>query len=137
MNDEIKKILKKLKGSLLGIGINDPSMFDIIEKNDNINLCYLLSNNEKNNSKKFKMYKKNRTKKINIKKLSKYFRIKSIDYIVCDYNVVKKYIRSFQGESVYINKKKIYLYGNINDLGNLKEKYERFAKDIKLKKIDN
>ena len=44
MNNQILKIIKKLKGSLLGIGLNEENLLDAIENNDNIQTCYLLNN---------------------------------------------------------------------------------------------
>lgn len=135
MEEKLIKELKIIKGSLLCIGLSSPLMLDIIRDNENVKECYLISDNKKR-GKKFNMHKKGRKKKVNIKKLSKYFRIKSVDNIICNYNVIKKYIRSFQGESVYINRKKLYIYGDIKDYEIVKEKYMRFSKDIESFKKD-
>ncbi len=132
MKEEILKIIDNMQGSLLGIGIDDETMLEKIENNSNINLCYILSNGGKGKNKKFKLFKKGRSKKVNIKKLKKYFNKKSIDNILCDYRVVKRFIRSFMSGSIYINKKKLYIYGDLKDLKSLKERYERYTKDIEL-----
>lgn len=132
MKEEILKIIDNMQGSLLGIGIDDETMLEKIENNSNINLCYILSNGGKEKNKKFKLFKKGRSKKVNIKKLKKYFNKKSIDNILCDYRVVKRFIRSFMSGSIYINKKKLYIYGDLKDLKSLKERYERYTKDIEL-----
>lgn len=132
MKEKIIEEIEKMKGSLLGIGINDEIILNKIEDNDKINLCYILSNGGKEKNKKFKLLKKGRNKKVNIKKLKKYFRKKSIDNIICDYNVIKRFTRSFIGGSIYINKEKLYIYGSINDLNQLKEKYEKYTKMIEL-----
>lgn len=136
MKENIIKEIKKMKGSLLGIGIDDPSMLDEIEKNDNIDLCYILSNGGKANNKKFKLFKKGRTKKINIKKIRNYFRKKSLDNVLCDYNIIKKYYRSFISNSIYINKGKLIIYGNIKELEKIKEKYKRYTEDIEEKRTN-
>ena len=44
MNKQILEIINNLKGSLLGIGLNDNTFLDAIEQNNNINTCYLLNN---------------------------------------------------------------------------------------------
>ncbi len=132
MKDKILNIIDNMAGSLLGIGIDDDSMLEKIENNKKIDLCYILSNGGSKNNKKFKLFKKGRDKKINIKKLKKFFKKKSIDNVLCDYNVIKKFSRNFMGGSVYINKGKLYIYGNIQDLKNLKERYERYTKDVEL-----
>ena len=131
MKDKIILEVRKMQGNLIGIGTDDELILDEIEKNDNINLCYILSNGG-SGKKKFKLFKKGRSKKVNIKKLSRYFRLRSIDNILCNYNTVKKYIRSFIGESIYISNGNIYLYGDIKDLENLENKYKKFTEDIKV-----
>ena len=136
MKEKIIKEIKTMKGSLLGIGINDNSMLDAIENNDNIDLCYILSNGGRAENKKFKLFKKGRTKKINIKKLKKHFRKKSLDNVLCDYKVIKKFYKSFVPNSIYINKGKLLIYGNIKELEKIKEKYERYTDDIKIEKTN-
>ena len=137
MKENIIKEIKNMSGSLLGIGIDDTSMLDAIENNDNIDLCYILSNGGKTDNKKFKLFKKGRTKKINIKKLKKHFRKKSLHNILCDYKVIKKFYKSFVPSSIYINKGKLYIYGNIKELDKIKEKYKRYTNDIKIEKKNN
>ena len=136
MKENILKEIKNMIGSLLGIGIDDTSMLDAIENNDNIDLCYILSNGGKNKNKKFKLFRKGRTKKINIKKLKKHFKKKSIDNVLCDYKVIKKFYKSFVPNSIYINKGKLLIYGNIKELDRIKEKYERYTNDIKTEKTN-
>ena len=136
MKENIIKEIKVMKGSLLGIGIDDNSMLDTIENNEKIDLCYILSNGGKTENKKFKLFKKGRTKKINIKKLKKHFRKKSLDNVLCDYKVIKKFYKSFVPNSIYINKGKLLIYGNIKELDKIKEKYERYTDDIKIKKTN-
>lgn len=134
MKENILKEIKSMKGALLGIGIDDATMLDAIEENKKIDLCYILSSGGKTENKKFKLYKRGRTKKINIKKIRKYFRKKSIDNILCDYKVIKKFYRSFVPNSIYINKGKLLIYGDIKELDKIKEKYERYTNDIKIEK---
>ena len=131
MKERIISEIKSMEGNLIGIGTDDADMLAAIENNDDIDLCYILSNGGSGN-KRFKLFKKGRSKKVNIKKLSKYFRLRSIDNILCDYDTVKKYIRSFIGESIYIIRGYIYLYGNIKDLGDLDSKYKRYTDDVKI-----
>lgn len=134
MKDKILELIDSMEGSLLGIGIDDETLLEKIERNSKIDLCYILSNNGKEKGKKFKLFQKGRNKKINIKKLKKYFKKKSLDNVLCDYNAVKKFTRSFISGSIYINKGCLYIYGNIGDLKTLKEKYEKYTSKIKLLK---
>lgn len=133
MENKIIKLLKGLNGSLLGIGLDNELMLDAINENDNIDLCYLFSN-AKIRGKKFNSYGKGKNKTVNIKKLRKYFKKKSLDNVVCNYEVIKKYIRGFVSNSVYINRDKLYIYGNLKDLESLEEKYKRYTDDIEIKK---
>ena len=70
MNKKLLEIINSLKGSLLGIGLNDDILLDAIEKNDDIYTCYLLTNISRS-GKKFSMTKRGKNKKINIKKIKK------------------------------------------------------------------
>lgn len=138
MEEEIIKEIKRMSGSLLGIGIDDKSILDEIEKNDKIDLCYILSNNFGGTSKKrFNIFERGKRKTVNIKKLKKHFKKKSIDNIICNYNIVKPFYRPFVSNSVNINKGKLYLYGNKKDKEKIKEKYLRYTKDIKDIEIKN
>ncbi len=131
MENELLKIIKKIKGSLLGIGMTESILLDAIEENDNIDTCYILSNVSLT-GKKFNMIKKGRNKKINIKKLKKKFKKKSLDTVICNYDIIKQFYRSFVPNSIYINKGYLYIYGNKKDLENLSKKYQRYTKDIEL-----
>lgn len=134
MKDMIIEEIKKMSGSLVGIGTDDVSFLEAIDDNNKIDLCYILSNGGKNGKKKFKLFRGGRTKTVNIKKLSKYFRLKSIDNILCEYGTVKRYIRPFIGESIFMSKGKIFIYGSIKDLSNLEEKYKRYNSKTELVK---
>ena len=131
MENELLKIIKKIKGSLLGIGMTESILLDAIEENDNIDTCYILSNVSLT-GKKFNMIKKGRNKKINIKKLKKKFKKKSLDTVICNYDIIKQFYRSFVPNSIYINKEYLYIYGNKKDLENLSKKYQRYTKDVEL-----
>jgi ABC-type xylose transport system substrate-binding protein len=135
MKDEIIKIINESKGTLLGIGLNDEKILDAIEDNDNIHTCYLLSNDTPKD-KNFYFFKKGRNKVINIKKIKKYFKKKSLDIIICNYSIIKKFMNSFIYNSIYLNNKTLYIYSNENLEKELK-KYQRYTNDVKIKKIDD
>ena len=130
MNDQILEIINNLKGSLLGIGVNNDILLEAIENNDDINICYLL-NNISLTGKKFSITKRGRNKKINIKKIKKHFKKKSLDAVICNYDIIKQFQRSFIPSSIYINKGDLYIYGSKNDLKVLEKKYQRYTNDIK------
>jgi len=132
MNDE----LKKLSGSVLGIGLSEKEQ-NILEKNDKVLECYLLNSNSTSDS-----TPKGYSKTINIKKIKRIFRKKSFDYIVGNFDELHPYLRSFIKNSVYLNKNKIYFY-NIKDfeLDELENRYTRYGALVEIKNnmviIDN
>ena len=129
MNEEILNIVNKMKGSLLGIGITDTAILDAIEKNNDIHTCFILSNLSLT-GKKFSMTKRGRNKKVNIKKIKKQFKKKSLDNIICNYDIIKQFQRSFVPNSIYLNNGYLYIYGSKTEIENLKQKYQRYTNDI-------
>lgn len=132
MNKELLKIINELKGTLLGIGLSDTKFLDAIEENDDIVNCYILSNRSLT-GKKFSLTKKGRSKKVNIKKLKKKFKKKSIDTVICNFETIKLFQRFFVPNSIYINKGTLYIYGQKENLENIKLKYQRYTNKIELK----
>ena len=132
MNNELKKI----SGSVLGIGLSE-NFQKTLEKNDKVLECYLL-NSEGSSGEGSKGY----SKIINIRKIRKVFREKRFDYIICNFEELKPYLRSFIKNSIYLNKNKIYFY-NIKDfeLEELEKRYIRYGSNIQKNKnifiIDN
>ena len=128
-------VIKKLSGNVVGIGLDDKLVKEI-EKNNLITNCNLLDSY----TKKEKKLKGIKGKTINIKKLRKVFKKKKVDYIICNYSVLEKYLITFVSDSVYINLKKIYFY-NIKETDVLIKKYKRYNTIIKNTKeyleIDN
>lgn len=131
MNNKILEIVSQLKGSLLGVGITDTNILDAIENNDDIHTCYILSNLSLT-GKKFSMTKHGRSKKINIKKLRKKFKKKSLNNIICNYDIIKQFQRSFVPNSVYLNNGYLYIYGKKKEIESLKQKYQRYTNDIEI-----
>lgn len=139
---KIYDITKCLSGNVLGIGV-DEKISQILEQNDRVLNCNLLNSlvNTKSQGKKEKQ------KKISVKKIRKIFKKKNVDYIICNIEEMKKHLKTFIRDSVYINKDILYIY-NIKD-EELKEelirKYKRYNtkieeikdKDTTILKIDN
>lgn len=131
MNEKILEIVNQMKGSLLGIGITDTDVLDAIESNDGIHTCYILSNLSLT-GKKFSMTKRGRSKKVNIKKIKKQFKKKALDNVICNYDIIKQFQRSFVPNSVYLNNGYLYIYGSKDEIENLKQKYQRYTNDIEM-----
>lgn len=123
MNQKIVKIIKTLEGNVLGIGLSK-DMVEAIEKNDAIIECNLL-----NSYTEEQPGRRKRGKTIKIKKLHKYFKKKSVDTIICDYEMIQKYMNTFVKNSVYINRKQLYFFGNI-DKEILTKRYHRYDTTI-------
>lgn len=123
---ELIKIVKNLDGKVLGIGL-DEKLTKEIEENDNILECNLLNSYVKGKN-KFSLFNKT----IRIKKIRRVFKKKKIDYIICNYEEINKYFNTFIKDSIYINNKKIYYFGNV-DIELLKYKYNRYDTNIVIK----
>ena len=123
--NKLKNIIKNLEGNVLGIGLNE-NLISAIEKNNRIIECNLLNSCAKG---KFKKSFFNKT--IKIKKIRKIFKKKKVDYIICNYDEINNYFNTFIKDSIYINKNKLYFYGNI-DVNLLKLKYGRYNTKINL-----
>jgi len=132
MNSELKKI----SGSVLGIGLSEKEQ-NILDKNEKVVECYLLNSNITKESDI-----KGSSKIINIKNIRKVFHKKKFDYLICNFEELKPYLRSFIKNSIYLSENKIYFY-NIEDfeLEELEKRYIRYGSKMEMKKnfilIDN
>lgn len=133
MFNELKKIISSISGSLLMIGIDDDKIQTLANNNEKISYFDILTKNEK--SKGFG-FGKNKT--INIRKLKNKYKPKSLDYILVDYDSIKKYIRFFVRDSVSINAKELYIIGKVEsvDVQLIEKRYSRYNVKITKKVID-
>lgn len=122
---KIYDIAKCTSGNVLGIGV-DEKISEILEMNDLVINCNLLNSYTKDIGKKGG--KKQRLKKIRIKKIRKVFKKKRVDFIICNVDEIGKFLKTFIKDSVYINKDMLYLYNiSNNDLKDeLIKKYKRY-----------
>ena len=131
MKNELKNIVKKFNGKVISIGLSE-EFCDIIEKNEGVLFYDILDNkNDSNGKRKFFG-----NKSININKIRKRYKKKKIDYIICDYKVIEPYIKKFVKNSVYINKNKLYFYGEV-DVDLITKKYGRYDTKIVVKEYKN
>ena len=129
----MKEEIRKLKGNLLLIS-NDEKLMNLIEKNKNITESYVLSTISSRKKSKLKC----KNKKIQINKIRKYFKKKSIDNIIVDYNLIKKYISCFVKNSIYLNKGNLYFYNLDEDIDYKYKRYNvKIEKNKNFMKIDN
>ena len=142
---KIYDIAKCVSGNVLGIGV-DETIAQILENNELVLNCNVLNSTSKQKTPS-KEKTKQKLKKIRIKKIRKTFKKKKVDFIICNIEEIKKYLKTFIKDSVYINKQILYIY-NIKDEEQKEElikKYKRYntkIEEIKEKttiilKIDN
>lgn len=127
---EVIKLVEEFNGVVLAIGINE-KISNAINKNKNIIKCDVL--NYVSNKKEEKLARAKRLKTISIKKIRKIYKKKKVDYIICEYSQIEKYLNTFVRDSVYINSNKLFFYGEVNDELILK-KYKRYTSLIKVTK---
>ena len=122
-------------GNVLGIGVNR-KIIESLNNNNRITNCNLLDSemplSENTKSKK-------KQKRIRMKKIRKEFKKKKIDFIICNIDTIKKYIKTFIKDSIYINKDMLYIYNIIDDekKEEIIKKYKRYNTKIKELKDGN
>lgn len=126
MNDELKKICKKLYGSVLSVGLDNDKVKEVIEDNDDI-LSSIYINKYKR--RKFRQEIDNCYKKISIRRLKSVFKNKSINFMLCNYDILKSYKRHFIKNSINISIDGVFFYGKIEDvdLDELEYRYKRYG----------
>ncbi len=126
--ERLKEDLKNFSGNVLCVGLKDKKMLNILMKNNTINLYSIDRNPAKGLFSRSKKAKMNGSQKINMKKMRKKFKKKSVDYIVCNINEIYDYFKYFLYDSVYINRKKLYLYGESKyiDPNVLAKRFQRY-----------
>ncbi len=129
MYKSLYEIISEMSGNLLSIGIDEKLALKI-EKNSKIVQCDNLSSM---NIKIDATGPRKRLKQIKIKKLKKIYNKKSIDYILCNYEHISKYLNTFVSDSIYLGNNEIYFYGDV-DCDLVTKKYQRYDTKIEIKK---
>ena len=136
----MKKIIDDIhtfKGNVLGICIEDGRILSRIKKNKDIVYHELERKKKVSIFSKGKKVSNKKGKSVRIKKFRKLFKKKSIEYVIINLDDIFDYYKYMASNSIYICKKKIYIYGN-SDFINAKDvakKFERYTK--KVEKIQN
>ena len=120
-NSVLNKEIENMKGNVLGIGDFNKTLVNKINKNTNITNCNILGNGESDEE------GKSRLKKMRISDIRR-FKHKKINYLICDYNKIDKYLKTFIKDSIYITKDYIYFCTN-NEI--IKKLYNRYNVEIK------
>lgn len=132
------EIIKKIEGNVIGVGLDD-KLLDGFNKNNRVNV-YTIEKAKPSfgmGGGKSKKRKTNSGKTINIKKLYKYFKKDSVDYIIGNIEEVNDYLKYFIRDSIYLDKKMIYLYGSKDklDIELLTKRYKRYKSNIEVKEF--
>ena len=128
--------IKKMEGNVLAIGIDD-KLINAIKKNKKVNAF------EISKSERFSLFQKKKRKLassgkiINIKKLHKYFKKKSINYMIIDYEQILKHYKYVFKDSIYLSNGKLYFYLNKDIDIDYLLKYKRYNSKIEIKEYDN
>lgn len=132
------EIIKKIEGNVIGVGLDDKLLLGF-SKNKKVNV-YTIEQSKSgliSGLGKRKMRKTSSGKTINIKKLYKYFKKQSVDFIICNVEEVNDYLKYFIRDTIYLNKKNIYLYGNKSDIDTelFEKRYKRYNTKIEIKEF--
>ena len=132
MFNHLLSIIKEIKGNVLTIGIDD-KLLNGFNKNNSVNVYTL--NKYNNRFSKSKKRVSNKGKTINIKRLKKYFKKDSLDYIICDYDDVRDYLKYVVRDIVYINSNILYLYcTSLDDVDLITKRFKRYGAVVDIKK---
>lgn len=129
---DLKNICKKVNGKVLTIGLDYSTVEKVLDKNENITELFSMKFNGKKRTKKYEKGKRGKT--ISIKKIRKIFKKKRIDVIICNIEDIDRFLRTFIRDSVYINKNKLYIYGNkdVIDIELLEKRYKRYKTEVNI-----
>lgn len=130
-----KSITKELSGNIITIGIDD-KILTLLKQNKKVNIYDI------NKAPGISLFQRKKRitssgKKINIKKLYKYFNKKSIDFIICDYEEIVNYYKYVFRDSIYLNNKKIYYYAKKDIDIEYMDKYKRYLSKVTIKQFED
>lgn len=132
---KLADIVKSMTGDVVCLGVKDTSIIHALEKNKKTDVFLIERELKKSifsRKKKAKIKGQTKAKKVNMKKLRKTFKKKSVDYIICDFNEIFDYFKYFIYDSTVINKGKLYLYGYSKyiDANRIGERFKRFHSEV-------
>jgi len=125
MIQDVKKLLKDLKGTLLMVSIENQYLLDIVNKNKELYEVYYLDRSKLFNG--FKK-KKDKTRNVKLRKLKKKFKNK-LDYMLCDVNGINIDLNRVIYNTYNIIGKKIIFYGIYDeyDVDRIASMYKRYG----------
>lgn len=119
---------KKITGNVVCVGVTNEEVLRVLSRNKKTSVFTI------DFTKKFGFFSRKKTKldkgrKVNIKKLRKTFRDKSVDAFIYDFNEMYDYFKYFISDSVMIGRGKVYIYGESRfvDPKLLIKRYKRYG----------
>lgn len=119
---------KKMTGNVVCVGVTNEDLLHTLSKNKKASVYTI------DFTKRHGFFSRKKTKiadgrKVNIKKLRKTFRDKSVDTLIYDFNEMYDYFKYFISDSVTIGRGKVYIYGESRfiDPKNLIKRYKRYG----------
>jgi hypothetical protein len=130
--------IKDFSGNVLCVGVLDDNILMALKKIKDANVFTV----DRVHSRSFFRKKKAKTKdgkKVNIKKLRKTFKKKSIDHLICDFNEISEFFKYFIGDSVIISRGIVYIYGvpANKDYEELASRFKRYGATVKIEKEED
>ncbi len=120
-------MVDQLSGHIVFVGKIKKSLQAKIDLNHKIVSIDLINSEDVKSKEKGKQYI------FNIKKLSKEYKNKKVDYVIIDYKSVKEYMKYIIKDSLMIAQNKVYI---INHDVALKKKYKRYKSENKKEYIE-
>lgn len=131
---DIVKLIESLKGSMIGIGLEEKELLDAIEKNDAIYECALLNSIALENEEKRKRIP-GRKRRLAIRKLRKKFKKKKHQVMLINYKHIEDYLKTVVRDTIYITDGDVYIYGlGEDEVELLKSRYQRYHVTMDIKK---
>lgn len=119
---------KKFTGNVVCVGVTNEDLLRTLSKNKGASIFTI------DFTKRHGFFSRKKTKtadgrKVNIKKLRKTFKDKSVDTLIFDFNEMYDYFKYFISDSVAIGRGKVYIYGESRfiDPKNLINRYKRYG----------
>ena len=122
-NSALNKEIKNMYGNTLIIGDIEEKLVKTLENNKKIKICNILGNKEYDSD-----GESSKTKKFRLTKLRK-FKKKKVNFLICDYNKIDNYLKTFIKDSIYITND--YIYFCTNKPSKIRKKYQRYNVEIK------
>ena len=125
---------KTINGKVVCIGVKDEKLLKLLSKNKDADIFTITRIINRSLFFRNKKATLPDGKKINIRKIKKAFKKKSVDYVICDLNEIEDYFKYFISNSVVINSKMLYIYGSSNyiDPKVLGRRYERYNAEVEV-----